>query len=290
MNDATILITGATAGIGRAAALHLAESRFRVFATGRNEAQLAALEREGAGRIEALRLDVADPASIAAAAAVVRERTGGRGIDVLVNNAGYGQMGPLLDVTDGQLRAQFETNVFGLMAVTRAFLPGMVERRRGRIINISSGGGRMSFPLAGAYTATKFALEAMSDALRMELAPFGLQVVVIEPGPIKTHFSGTAVGSLPGDAHGGSPYAPIYARADAARDASDAISWPPEAVARAIARAVRARRPRARYTVPGILGPILWLSHFLPTAWQDRGMRLAIGLTPRVLAAGSAAR
>src|SRR6185295_6254639 len=153
-NSPSILITGATGGIGRATALALAQRGCRVFATGRNEQLLAEVAKESGGKLETVTLDVNKLESIRAAADQVHAKTGGRGIDVLINNAGYGQFGPILEVTDEQLRAQFATNVFGLMAVTRAFAPKMIERRAGRIVNISSGGGKMSFPFAGAYTAT----------------------------------------------------------------------------------------------------------------------------------------
>ncbi len=273
-----ILITGATSGIGRAAALRFAQLGHRVFATGRNEAALATLAAQGGEHLETVRLDVTDAASIGAAVARVDDLTAGAGIDVLVNNAGYGQFGPLLDVTDRQLRAVFDTNVFGLMAVTRAFSGAMVKRRAGRILNVSSGGGRVSFPFAGAYTATKFAVEAMSDALRMELAPFGVHVVLVEPGPIKTGFSEVGVASLPSAADGGSPYTQIYARAREAQAKSDAMSWSPATVVRAIERAAFARKPAARYTAPRLLEPLLWLSQLVPTGLQDFVMRKALGL------------
>jgi short-subunit dehydrogenase len=278
-NTRTILITGATAGIGRASALSLAERGCRVFASGRNEALLGELSKESGDQIETVRLDVDDPSSIAAAADRVHSATEGRGIDVLVNNAGYGQFGPMLEVTDEQLRAQFETNVFGLMAVTRAFAGAMVERRSGRIVNISSGGGKMSFPFAGAYTASKFALEAMSDSLRMELGPLGVKVVLIEPGPIKTNFSGTAVNSIGAKDRPDSPYAKIYARADAMEAQSDALSFSTRTVVRAIEKAIFKPSPAARYTAPGFMKPMIWMNNFVPTGMMDFVLRRGIGLT-----------
>jgi short-subunit dehydrogenase len=138
-----------------------------------------------------LTLDVTSATSLAVA--TLERRTKGYGIDVLVNNAGYGLVGPLETIDDADLRAQFDTNVFGLMAVTRAFLPAMRDRRAGRIINVSSVGGRMTFPLMGAYHASKYALEALSDALRLELLPMGVHVSLIEPGPIRTEFNDRAM-------------------------------------------------------------------------------------------------
>ena len=193
----TFLITGATAGIGRHAALHLAKAGHRVFATGRREPALRDLQDE-AGDLDLVtfRLDVNDPRSIAAAVELIDDKTDERGIDVLVNNAGYGLVAPLALVSDGDLRAQFDTNVFGLMAVTRAFLPKMMVRRSGRIINVSSVGGQQAFPLMAAYNASKFAVESLSDGLRWELAPFGIKVSIIEPGPIKTEFGDVAMGTF----------------------------------------------------------------------------------------------
>src|SRR5687768_17647158 len=147
----TTLITGATAGIGRHAALALARAGNRVIATGRREAALAEVVAESGDTIVPLVLDVDNKASIERAAAAVDELTNGRGLDVLVNNAGYATVGALAELSDEHLRAQFETNVFGLMAVTRAFLPAMLARGQGRVLNVSSVSGRMPAPLLGAY-------------------------------------------------------------------------------------------------------------------------------------------
>lgn len=272
----TILITGATSGIGRHTALHLHERGHRVFATGRNEAALAELRDRG---LEAFRLDVTDPESIAAAKRRVCRLTEGRGVEVLVNNAGYGLFGPLEVLHEEDVRHQFETNVFGLLAVTRAFLPPMREQGWGRIINVSSVGGRMSFPLAGAYTATKFAVESMSDALRMELAQFGIKVSLIEPGYIDTGFTSTTLSHL--DRYDGSqtPYAEAFARAGDVERSIERFAASPRAVTRAIEKAITRRRPRARYVAPWInsFGP--WLAALLPTSWLDAVMRRAAGLS-----------
>src|SRR5688572_7225791 len=172
-----VLITGATSGIGRHAALTMARRGMRVFATGRREDRLADLAHEATGMaLETIVLDVTSAASIESARAEILARTGGHGVDVLVNNAGYGESGPVVTVSDARLRQQFETNVFGLMAMTRAFLPEMRARHSGRIINVGSLGGTFTLPLFGAYNATKYALESLSDALRMELSPLGIKV------------------------------------------------------------------------------------------------------------------
>nr|MBA3542080.1 SDR family NAD(P)-dependent oxidoreductase [Deltaproteobacteria bacterium] len=147
-----ILITGATAGIGRTTALHLAQLGHHVIATGRKVDELVKLRAEGAGsKLDTVTLDVTSAGSIVAAVEEVARLTGGYGIDVLVNNAGYGALGPTSEITDAEMRSQYETNVFGLMSVTRAFLPRMQQRRAGRIINISSVGGRITLPYFGVY-------------------------------------------------------------------------------------------------------------------------------------------
>src|SRR5204862_3461092 len=130
------------------------------------------------------------------AAQAVETMTNGRGLDVLVNNAGFGVLGPTSEITDAETRRQYETNVFGLMNVTRAFLPKMIERRAGRVINVSSVGGRITLPYFGVYNSTKYAVESLSDALRYELRPFGIDVALIEPGIIRTNFESTAVANL----------------------------------------------------------------------------------------------
>lgn len=274
----TILITGATAGIGKAAALHLHARGHRVIGTGRNEKALADLRQAG---LLAVALDVTKQPSIDAAKIEIDRLTSGHGVDVLVNNAGYGLLGPLEVLDDADVRAQFETNVFGLLAVTRAFVPAMRERRFGRVINVSSVGGRMVFPLGGAYHATKYAVEAMSDALRMELAPFGIGVSVIEPGYIKTEFTATTMSLL--DKYikdPRSPYAHVLARANGADEKLERFAVGPSSVARAIEHASVSRFPRARYVAPfyNALGP--WLVSKLPTFLTDWVFRRATGLVP----------
>jgi len=271
----TILITGATSGIGRDAAHFLASKGHRIIACGRNERALAELAEAG---LHAVRMDVTDDASIAEAAREVDAITDGRGVDVLINNAGYGLIGPLEVLSDADVRHQFDTNVFGLLAVTRTFLPAMRERARGKILNVSSVGGRMTFPLGGAYHATKYAVEAMSDALRMELRQFGIDVVVIEPGYIRTGFTQTSLDHLAPYLQEGSPYANSFELADGVEEKIDRFAATPRAVSKAIDRAIRSRRPRARYVAPWIntFGP--WMSWLLPTPLLDWVFRRAAGL------------
>ncbi len=283
----TILITGATAGIGRHAALYFAGRGYRVIASGRNEKALEALRAEASG-LETVRLDVTDSASIAEAAAQIDRLTAGQGVDVLINNAGYGLGGAMAEITDEDLRAQFETNVFGLMAVTRAFLPAMRRRGSGRILNVSSVGGRVTFPLFGAYHGTKYAVEAMSDALRMELRPFGIKVVLIEPGPIKTEFSQRSFDLVSRYDKPGSPYAPVYAKAGQIKAMADKQSVSPEKVARVMERAIRRRSPRARYVAPFSSSLMLGVLSRLPTGFRDWLMTKILGLTAKNLLHGGA--
>ncbi len=182
-----ILITGATAGIGKATAEILHNKGFMVFASGRNTQLLQDLQQQGLQTIE---LDVTKPESCHAAMAAIAAR--GYWVQTLINNAGYGQFGAVEDVDEATARRQFDTNVFGLMYLTRLCIPSMRENRSGRIVNLSSIAGKISMPVGGWYAASKFALEALSDALRWELQQFGIKVVLIEPGPIASEFGKTA--------------------------------------------------------------------------------------------------
>jgi short-subunit dehydrogenase len=287
-SESSILITGATAGIGRALALHLARRGFRVFATGRNLDELASLAREASSPVlETLPLDVTDRASISAAAREVLKRTDGRGIDVLVNNAGYGLSGPLEELDDAAVKRQFDVNVFGLLAVTRAFLPPMRERRSGRVLNIASVLGHMTIPFLGAYCATKYSVEALTDALRLELAPFGVHAVLIEPGTIRSGFEERAMGSF-GAEWNRSAYGPFVETAAKSIRASYRLAGGPEHVARAVERAVRARRPRARYRTPFRWRILLALFRAMPTQLADWMLRVSAGLVPNRLPAPAA--
>src|SRR3954454_16490353 len=186
-----VLITGCSSGIGRATAEHLAKRGHTVYASARKLDSIKDLETHGC---RLLALDVTDDASMAAAVKTVEDAEGAVG--VLVNNAGYSQSGAVESVPMDAVRRQFETNVFGLVRMCQLALPGMRNQRWGRIINISSMGGRLVFPGGGYYHASKYAVEALSDALRFEVKGFGVDVVIIEPGLIKTEFGTAAVSSL----------------------------------------------------------------------------------------------
>jgi short-subunit dehydrogenase len=277
----TILITGATAGIGRTTALHLAGLGHHVIASGRKPGELARLAAEARGldgKLDVVALDVTQSASIAAAVIEVDRLTGERGLDVLINNAGFGVLGPTSEISDAEMRRQYDTNVFGLMNVTRAFLPAMRARRAGRIINVSSLGGRITLPYFGVYNSTKYAVESLSDALRFELRAFGIDVVLIEPGVIRTQFETTAVAGMAGFT--ATPYGRALAHYEQMSKAADRFAANPIVVARAIARAVESRRPAARYVTPRLNSAAVWLSAILPTAMWDWAMRRIGYLTP----------
>lgn len=248
---APILITGCSSGIGRAAAERLARAGRTVYATARRPESIAELEVAGC---RTLALDVTDEQSMAAAVAAVEREHGAVG--ALINNAGYSQSGAIESVAIDDVRRQFETNVFGLVRLTQLVLPAMRERRAGRIVNVSSVGANLTFPGGGFYHATKYALEAISDALRFELRGFGIDVVVIQPGMIRTGFGDAAVASIEQGADASGPYASF--NAGVARATADVyeqkgplarLGGEPDAVAKAIERAIGARRPRTRYRV-----------------------------------------
>ncbi len=268
-----VLITGCSTGIGRATAEYLAARGWNVYATARKVDTL----RDLAGRgIKTLPLDVCDEASMRAAVAAVEQAEGAVG--VLVNNAGYGQEGALEEVPMAQVRRQFETNVFGLIRLSQLVLPGMRRQGWGRIVNMSSMGGELTLPGGSMYHATKHAVEALSDALRFEVRNFGIDVVVIQPGPIKTRFGDTAVASIDGLVGRESPYAKF--NAVLARKIKEAYEGPmgrlaaePEAVARVVERAITASRPRTRYPVTFAARFLMRLRRWLPDRGFDAFLR-----------------
>jgi len=245
---AAVLLTGTSSGIGRATARRLLHRpEFVVYATARRPETLTDLAAAGA-RI--LALDVTDEDSMRAAVDAVEAEHGAVG--ALVNNAGFGAYGTIEETDLEGVRRQFETNVFGLARMTQLVLPGMRAAGRGRIVNVGSMGGRIVFPAGGYYHASKYAVEALTDALRFEVAPFGIAVSLVEPGIIRTGFGGTAADTLAGSATPGGPYAALNDAADQQMEdsyRSTAFSAPPETVAKAIERALTAPRPRTRYVI-----------------------------------------
>jgi NAD(P)-dependent dehydrogenase (short-subunit alcohol dehydrogenase family) len=273
-----LLVTGSSSGIGRAVALEAARRGHRVFASARNPEDVAGLEIPG--RLTPLRLDVTDPASVAEAVAkVLRE---GKRIDALVNSAGFAQYGAAEDVSAELWRRQFDVNFFGTLEAIRAVLPAMREARRGTIVNLSSVGGKIAIPFAAPYCATKHAIEALSDALRVEVAPFGIRVVLVEPGPITTRFTDTARALvLPLMTRSG-PYSRFYKDAEHAMDVDfQKGSRPPEEVARVVLRAIESENPKTRYRVTSLARVYIALRRVLPDRFFDRRMKKALRLPDR---------
>jgi NAD(P)-dependent dehydrogenase (short-subunit alcohol dehydrogenase family) len=278
----TVLITGATDGLGRAAALLLAQRGYRVFAAGRSaekRAQLDTLSHEQSLPLETVELDVCDDASVQRAVAYVLGKTGG--IDVLFNNAGVNYTAAVEDLRMEDWRRQFETNFFGVLRVTQAVVPHMRERRHGRILMMSSVSGFVTAPTQGAYSSSKFALEAMSNALRLELYPFGVHVVLIEPGYIVTGIQQAALElSKPyTDKMNSGPYAPLYARFFASVTGSRAKSkTTPEDCARVILQAIEATNPRIRYGVTQLATVAKWCKRLLSDKAVDAIFRRRFGI------------
>jgi len=267
------LVTGASSGIGEATARELRALGFTVYAAARQLDRMAELASLG---IHTLELDVTDEVSMVAAVDRILQEQGH--IDVLVNNAGYGAYGAMEDVSPSEARRQFDVNLFGLARLTQLVLPGMRARRHGRIVNVASVGGHIYGPMGTWYHATKFAVEGFSDALRLELAPFGIQVVIIEPGEIRTAWGGIAADSLR-ETSGDGAYAQ-QARTVATvleRSLGSGSGSPPEVVAEAIGRAVTARRPKTRYAVGRGARTLILARRLLPDRVFDRVMRRLFG-------------
>lgn len=266
----TVLVTGCSSGIGLAAARLLRERGWLVVPTARKPGDLERLRAED---FNPVRLDVADPASVRGAADEALRVFGGQ-IGGLVNNAGFGQPGAMEDLTREAMRYQFEVNVFGLQELTNRLLPAMRRQGWGRIVNVSSVLGRSSLPFMGIYAASKYAVEAMSDALRVELRGTGVSVSIVEPGPIATDFrknSGDLARSqLP---FVQSRFAERYRQraegTDPERKLSHAFTKPPEAVAAKILHALESPRPRIRYPVTLVAYAVPWLARLLPASVMD---------------------
>ncbi len=268
------LITGCSSGIGRATARYLAERGWRVYATARRPESVAGLASE---TITPLALDVTLEASCAAAVDHV-SRQAGR-MDALINNAGYGVFGPLEDIPLQEARAQFETNVFGALRLCQLVIPAMRRQREGRIVNVSSIAGRIVAPSSGVYSASKFALEALSDALRVELRPWNIKVVLIEPGSVNTHFADAAAGRARRISSEASPYAASLKNFEYYQGAYTPAAPGPEVVAKVIYKALTARHPAPRYVgTPGIGWTVLLaLLPFLPIRLTDALKARAFG-------------
>lgn len=266
-----VVITGASTGIGRACALDLDSRGFQVFAGVRRDEDADRLRKERPS-IEPVRIDVTDADSIAGARDRVAEAVGGAGLAGLVNNAGIAVPGPLEHLPIDELRRQLEVNLVGQVAVTQAFIP-LLRTARGRIVNIGSIGGRVALPMLGPYAASKHAIEGLSDSLRRELRPWGIEVSVVRPGPIATEIwergSTTAEELLERMPEAEVHYGPAIAaaRASAAQRAKEAV--PPSAVAEVVAHALTADKPRTRYLVGRQAKAMAGLRAVLPDRWFD---------------------
>ncbi|MFB6310876.1 MAG: SDR family oxidoreductase [Salinirussus sp.] len=268
MSDETVLITGCSSGIGRATAKLFAEEEWVVYATARDAADVEEIDG-----VHAAELDVRDADGIEGLVDRILDEQGR--IDCLVNNAGYGQYGPLEDIPAKELHRQFDVNVYGPHRLSRAVLPHMRAAGDGTIINISSTSGRISVPGSGAYSGSKFALEAMSDALRGEVSGFGVDVVLVEPGPVATNFSERSREELTKDLHRQEDlYGWLY---EAIEDTSllagsSPLAVSPRRVASVIHEAAESTDPRARYPVAG--ARFLLLARFLPERVRDLGISI----------------
>ncbi|MFI5004515.1 MAG: oxidoreductase [Solirubrobacterales bacterium] len=269
-----VLITGCSTGIGRATALRLARSGWTVYATARRPESIADLADTGC---HTLALDVTDEESMRAAVQAVEQAEGAVG--VLVNNAGYGQSGPLEQIPPDAVRRQFETNVFGAIRMAQLALPAMRRQHWGKIVNVGSMGGRLTFPGGGLYHATKYALEALSDALRFEVRGFGVDVVLIEPGLITTEFAQTSVATAAaGDGAAEDVYGAFNAKLAALtigvyESPMRHLGGGPDVVAKAIEKAITRRRPRTRVPVTASARLSIIQRRLLPDRVWDAAMR-----------------
>lgn len=272
MERKVVIITGASSGIGCDAALELARRGHRVYAAARRVSLMEPLKAYG---ISVLPLDVTDELSMQSAVDTVLQAEGR--IDVLVNNAGYGYFGAVETVPMEEARRQLEVNVFGLSRLCQLVLPTMRRQGSGRIVNISSIAGRMVFPFGGWYHVSKYSVEALSDAMRMELKPFGIDVVLVEPGGIKTDWGIIAAQHLK-ESSTGTPY-----EADGTRFAelmhrgyTSSLLSHPRAITRVLLRAVDSRRPKARYRAGRASSLLVLLHNLLPARCWDALMRRAV--------------
>lgn len=255
-----VLVTGASSGIGKATARSLLEQGHTVYVAARRVEAMQDLQALGA---IPLRMDITRDADVVAVVERITRDHGG--LDVLVNNAGFGMYGSVEETTIDDARYQFEVNLFGMARLTQLLIPAMRERGRGTIVNVSSMGGKIYTPLGAWYHATKHAVEGWSDALRIELQPFGIDVVVVEPGIIATEFGDVLTQPML-DRSGNGPYGKL-AHAIAR---SKAPMSQPTVVARAITRAVRARRPKTRYVAGNLARPLMLVRKFLGDRVYDR--------------------
>ena len=260
----TVLVTGASSGMGKDYALRLLKNGMTVYAAARSVEKMAELADAGA---IVLAMDISKDADIVAAVEKIKQGHGG--VDVLINNAGFGKYGPVEETPIDDVRYQFEVNMFGLARLTQLLLPSMRDQGHGLIINVSSMGGQIYTPLGAWYHATKHALEAWSDCLRMEVAAFGIDVVVLQPGVILTGFGEGVADNFTGTEDG--PYANMVMDSrNAVQNAYKArIGSPVSAVTDVVMRIIRSPKPKTRYVVGYLARPLMFAHRVLPSRWYD---------------------
>ncbi|WP_433204309.1 oxidoreductase [Dactylosporangium sp. CS-047395] len=263
----TVLVTGASSGMGKAAAEKLLDEGYTVYAVARRVERMRDLAERGAITVA---VDVTSDKDLVALVERITEERGG--VDVLVNNAGFGLYGAVEDITLDEARYQFEVNLFALARLTQLVLPGMRERKAGKIVNMSSMGGKIYTPLGAWYHATKHAVEGWSDCLRLEVGPLGIDVIVIEPGLIDTEFGAALMGPLLERSAGG-PYATMARKvADGTKTMYAGGATPPSVIAGVIAGAISARRPRTRYAAGKYAKMLMSMRRWLGDRLYDRSI------------------
>lgn len=263
----TVLITGCSTGIGKALAEEFHRKGDKVFATARKLSALDSLKEQG---MEVLQLDVNDSDSLAAAAATLGEKTDH--LDILINNAGYASMGPVLEIPREELQRQFETNVFSPIYVTQSFLPLLKKSAGAQVANIGSVSGVLTTPFAGVYCATKSALHSLSDAMRMELAPFNIKVMIVQPGAIKSEFGNTAAKVLDEILPSDSDYNPIRKAIEKRANASQKNPTPAADFANELREALQKKSPKEVVRIGNGSKLLPIIARWLPTSATDKAL------------------
>jgi NAD(P)-dependent dehydrogenase (short-subunit alcohol dehydrogenase family) len=260
-----VLITGASSGMGKETAKTLLAEGYTVYTAARRVEKMEDLKALGGIPIK---MDVTKEEDMVAAFEQIKKSHGG--VDILINNAGFGQYGPMEDTPLEKARYQFDVNMFGMARLTQLVLPYMREKKAGKIINVSSMGGKIYTPLGSWYHATKHAVEGWSDCLRIELKPFGIDVIIIEPGIIDTGFYDVVSGTIPAESQNGPYKEMVQALAGASNGESRMSSSPPSVIANTISRAIRASRPRTRYVAGALARPLILMRRWLGDRNYDR--------------------